>query len=425
MSGMACQAPARAGEDKVTVIEAVFPRGKCPIHVFGALERSAAPVILFFTDAFGPRDASFSLAEELAAEGWRVLVPDCFYEFSPYEPIQPKSIFEQGASHDRLMEMFGSITQEKIDEDVAALIAFVDEHLGSDAPLGATGYCMGGRYALSAACASQRVRFAAAIHGSNLAPIDQDGPHRRFAQAKGRFYIGVSAIDPTYDAAEHGRLADALREGDTDHIIETYHGVAHGFVFSDISIHDVAASEKHMRRLKENFREVFGAALFMAAPVAATTAMAADKPLVAPGGLLDPAYPDADVYIGTPERPAVPPGKACEVAARYVELVNAGKYAEVAALYADDATFLEPMRPNLHGREQIDEFYTKRIGAMQPQVIAVAYFGSDTECVVDLALQTKMGDADRWVLVSVDHFIIGPDGKIRSMTAFSRPLRSE
>lgn len=238
-------------------IEADYPRGRCPVHFFGAVERSSAPVVMFFPDAFGPRDASFAVAQELADEGWRVAMPDGFYEFIPYEPIQPKSIFEEGPRHNRIMEMFGSITQEKIDEDVAALIAAVDEHLGSGAPRGATGYCMGARYALTAACASRQMRFAAAIHGSNLAPVDQDGPHRRFKNASGRIYVGVAGIDPMYDGAEHGRLAEALRDADTDHVIETYHGVAHGFVFPDIPIYDEAASKKHMRRLKENFSEVF------------------------------------------------------------------------------------------------------------------------------------------------------------------------
>lgn len=156
----------------------------------------------------------------------------------------------------------------------------------------------------------------------------------------------------------------------------------------------------------------------------AGAAVADTKPFVAPGGLIDPAFPDADVYIGKPESPPVPPGKACEVAARYVELVNAGKYAEVAALYADDASFLEPMRPNLQGRAQIDEFYTKRIGSMAPEVMAVAWFGNETECIVDLALKTEINGEERWVLVSVDHFIVGEDGKIKSMTAFARPTRS-
>ncbi len=151
--------------------------------------------------------------------------------------------------------------------------------------------------------------------------------------------------------------------------------------------------------------------------------MAREPVMLAPGGVLDPAFPNADVYLTKPPTPEVPPGRACAVAQRYVELVNAGKYAEVAMRYADDATFLEPMRPNLHGRAQIDEFYTKRIGGMAPQVMAVAYFGNDSECMVELALQTELAGKKRWVLVSMDHFIVGEDGRIRSMTAFARPVR--
>jgi hypothetical protein len=151
--------------------------------------------------------------------------------------------------------------------------------------------------------------------------------------------------------------------------------------------------------------------------------MALESPMVIPGGHLDPAFPNADVYIGTPDNPAPPPGRACALAARYVELVNAGKYLEVARLFADDATFLEPMRPTLHGRAQIDEFYTKRIGGMAPQVMAVKYYGDDTECMVELALQVDLAGQKRWVLVSMDHFILGEDGKVKSMTAFARPVR--
>lgn len=151
--------------------------------------------------------------------------------------------------------------------------------------------------------------------------------------------------------------------------------------------------------------------------------MAMQVPGIIPGGLLDPAFPNADVYLDEPADPAPPPGRACALARRYVDLVNAGKYAEVAALYADDATFLEPMRPNLHGRAQIDEFYTKRIGSMAPQVRAVKYFGDDEECMVELALHTEIGGRKRWVLVSMDHFILNAEGKVKSMTAFARPLR--
>ncbi|MCX7864517.1 MAG: nuclear transport factor 2 family protein [Novosphingobium sp.] len=155
------------------------------------------------------------------------------------------------------------------------------------------------------------------------------------------------------------------------------------------------------------------------------SAVAAEaSPMIAPGGLLDPAFADADVYIGKPESPPPPSGKACRIAARYVELVNAGSYAEVAALFAENATLLEPMRLSLQGRRQIEDFYVRRIGSMAPEVMAVAWFGNETECIVELARKSSIKGQERWVLVAADHFIIGPDGRIRSMTAFTRPPRT-
>ncbi|MCB2078532.1 MAG: dienelactone hydrolase family protein [Novosphingobium sp.] len=240
----------------MNTFSAEFPRGSCPMHAFGPDDPSL-PLVLFFPDAFGPRPASFAVAEEIAAEGCRVWMLDQFYEHIPYDPIEPNSIFEDGPKRDRVMQMFATVTMAKIDEDVAAMLSLAERKSGPETPFAAIGYCMGGRYVLSAACASQRVRFAGAFHAASLAPVEGDSPHTRFASAKARIYIGVSGIDPMYDAAEHGRLAEALRAADTDHMIETYHGVAHGFVFPDLGqIYDEAAAKKHMRRIKENLAEV-------------------------------------------------------------------------------------------------------------------------------------------------------------------------
>lgn len=236
--------------------EAPFPRGNCPIYAFGPDDRSV-PLVLFFPDAFGPRPTSFAVAEELAAQGWRVLMLDQFYDAIPYEPLTPKSLFEEGPERDRVMQMFMSITMAKIDEDVAAMLALAAQRSDPDVPFAAIGYCMGGRYALSAVTGSERVRFAGAFHASNIAPAEGDSPHLRLAGTKGRIYIGVAGVDPTYGAEEHGRLAQALREADTDHVIETYHGVGHGWVFPDLAVHDASAAGKHMRRLKENLSELF------------------------------------------------------------------------------------------------------------------------------------------------------------------------
>lgn len=139
------------------------------------------------------------------------------------------------------------------------------------------------------------------------------------------------------------------------------------------------------------------------------------------GGALDPAYNQADVYLETPRSAPVPSGRACALAASYVGLINVGDYFGAAALFADDATFLEPIRPLLKGRAQIDEFYSKTIGAMKPNVIAVAYTGGDRECMVALANRTQLDGKTRYHLASVDHFILRDDGKVDSMVAFARP----
>ena len=234
-----------------------FPRGKCPIYSFGPDDKSA-PLVLFFPDAFGPRPAAFAVAEELAGEGWRVLMLDQFYDHIPYEPLTPKSLFEEGPERERVMKMFMSVTMAKIDEDVAAMVKLAEAQSDADAPFAAIGYCMGGRYALSAVTGSDRVKFAGAFHASNIAPAGGDSPHQRFAGTKGRIYIGVAGIDPTYGAEEHGRLAQALRDADVDHVIESYHGMGHGWVYPDLSIYNEAGAAKHMARIKEHFAEMIG-----------------------------------------------------------------------------------------------------------------------------------------------------------------------
>ncbi len=236
--------------------EAPFPRGNCPVFSFGPDDKTA-PVVLFFPDAFGPRPAAFDVAEEIAGNGWRVLMLDQFYDQIPYAPLTPKSLFEGGPERDRVMEIFKTVSTAKIDEDAAAMVALAEAHSDADVPFAAVGYCMGGRYALSAVTASARVKFAGAFHASNIAPAEGDSPHLRFAAAKGRIYIGVAGIDPTYGAEEHGRLAQALREADTDHVIETYHGMGHGWVYPDLAVYNAAGAARHMARVRENLSELF------------------------------------------------------------------------------------------------------------------------------------------------------------------------
>ncbi|MFT3965771.1 MAG: dienelactone hydrolase family protein [Sphingobium sp.] len=233
-----------------SVIEVEFPRGTCPIHTFGSLEDRSAPVVLLFMDAFGPRPATFAVAENLASSGYRVLLPDLFYEHRPYRPLDPQSLFSGGEDRQRLGTLIGTLTQDAVDADISALLAYCQDIRDPGVPMCATGYCMGGRYALTAVTQSSEVVAAATFHASTLAPAEGDSPHRHLDGVKARIYIGVAGIDPSFGAEEEGRLAQALRAAEIDHMIETYAGAAHGFVMSDLPVHNAKAAECHLARLK-------------------------------------------------------------------------------------------------------------------------------------------------------------------------------
>lgn len=230
------------------VIEAPFPRGTCPMQVWDEPGKRA-PVILFLMDAFGPRPALFDLAERFAREGYHVLLPHLFYQYLPFTPFDPAEVVKGKEELARLMTMFQSIKQPHVDADVQAMLSLIAARYGADVPIGCVGYCMGGRYALTAATTSKQVVYAGSLHGSILAPENEDGAHRRFAGVKARIYIGVADDDHLFEGPEEGRLAAALREARIDHTIETYAGAGHGFALNDLSTFDRAATEHHFRRV--------------------------------------------------------------------------------------------------------------------------------------------------------------------------------
>lgn len=229
------------------VLETTLPQGRCPIHVLEGAG-GALPTVIVFMDAFGPRPALFEIAQALAGRAGRVLVPDLFYAHRPYRPLSPASVFSGGEDRKRLHELVAGLDQPRIDADIRALLAFAREH---DQPIAAVGYCLGGRYALRAASLSRQVRLAASIHGSQLAPQADSGVPARFADVTATIYVGIAEHDPTFDAAEEGRLAEALRADHVAHLIESYPGAAHGFALSDLPVYDARSALRHLRRLDD------------------------------------------------------------------------------------------------------------------------------------------------------------------------------
>lgn len=155
--------------------------------------------------------------------------------------------------------------------------------------------------------------------------------------------------------------------------------------------------------------------------VLASLLMIAAAPITIAGGQIDPAFPDADIYLAPPPPGEVPPGRACRVAQRYLELVNSGDYHAIVDLFADDAAVLEPMRATARGRAEIDAFYSRTIGPMRPRIVGVSYSGDDKSCYLTNVREHEIAGQKRYALASVNHFLVNAKGKVVSMVAFSRP----
>lgn len=150
----------------------------------------------------------------------------------------------------------------------------------------------------------------------------------------------------------------------------------------------------------------------------------ASAQVVVAGGALDPAISDVDVYLDRPVSAEAPAGRACLAAQAYVALVNAGRYAEIPEMFEVDAVMADPGGPIHRSRGEIRGFYEGPIRNMRPEVVAVAYVGDDVDCMVELVNHRPVNGQPRWVLASVDHFTLAPNGKIARMVAFARMTRA-
>jgi carboxymethylenebutenolidase len=225
--------------------------GVCPSYLYRPASPAPWPAVLVFMDGLGIRPAMLEIGERLAREGYLALLPDLYYRSGPYAPMDPKVIFSDPAARATLFEkFFGLATPANIMSDTRAFLDYLgalpDVQRGG---IGSTGYCMGGRMALTAAGTYPGDFIAAAsYHGGGLVSDEPDSPHLLAPRMKARIYVAGAIEDSSFTEEMKARLEAALTAAGVDHLIETY-PARHGWVFSDTPVYDAAASERHWHSL--------------------------------------------------------------------------------------------------------------------------------------------------------------------------------
>jgi carboxymethylenebutenolidase len=210
------------------------------------------PAAIIAMDAPAIRPALFDMGERLAAAGYYVLLPDLFWRAGPYPPLDiaaaragDKAAGEQFA---RLRASTGAGRQMT---DVKACLDLIDaDPAAKPGPVGVTGYCMGGSIALRAAGTyPDRVTAAASFHGGNMATDDARSPHLLAPRIKAKVLVAGAIEDRSYDEAQNARLTMALSEAGVDAEVSIWDGCKHGWVPTDMPVHNPEGAERHWREL--------------------------------------------------------------------------------------------------------------------------------------------------------------------------------
>lgn len=208
------------------------------------------PVVLFFMDAPGIREELRDMARRLAAPGYYVMLPNMYYR----EGVEELGSFvgpDAQAVREKMFALMATLDIPMVMADADALLAHAArDPAASKGPAGAIGYCMSGRYALSAAARHpDRVKAAASLYGVRLVTDQPDSPHRTCAAVTGELYVAWAETDHYAPLEELPPLREAFQAAGVNAEVELYKGAEHGFAFPQRPAYNRDAAERHWERL--------------------------------------------------------------------------------------------------------------------------------------------------------------------------------
>ncbi|BBZ28004.1 hydrolase [Mycolicibacterium madagascariense] len=234
--------------------------GTCPVTLATPEGDGPWPGVVLYPDAAGRRPVMEQMAQQLADDGYAVLVPDVYYRSGDWAPFDINTAFGDPAERDRLMSMMGSVTPDRMASDAQAFFDYLEsrpEVRGTT--FGTTGYCMGGRTSLVVAGrVPDRVAAAMSFHGGGLATDDPGSPHLLADQMQAAVYVAGAENDKSFTPESATLLDEALTAAGVEHTIEFY-PAGHGFAVADHGdVYDPAAAERHWTAMRKFFGATLG-----------------------------------------------------------------------------------------------------------------------------------------------------------------------
>lgn len=218
---------------------------------------SPMPGVLVCMDAIGLRPRLEEMADEIAAGGHVVLVPNLFHREGGAKDLAPRSDLRAPGGRESFFEGVTPRLERYTPTDaiadaragVAALRARDDV---ADGPLGVVGYCMGAAVAVRAACdMPEEIAACGGFHGARLATAGADSPHLSLGSARASFAFCHADQDASMPDESIALLGNTLAKHGLGYRNEVIAGAGHGYTMADTSVYDAEATRHHFRIVHE------------------------------------------------------------------------------------------------------------------------------------------------------------------------------
>jgi carboxymethylenebutenolidase len=249
-----------AAEAKVVEkdVDVKTPDGVSDCALFYPEGKGSWPAVLVWPDIFGLRPVFRDMGKRLAAEGYVVLVVNPFYRSIKAPAAQ--AMIDPANMQTSMQKMFafrGAMTDDGIDKDAGAYLAFLDTQpqTAKGKKAGVQGYCMGGPLSFrTGAAVSNRIGAVATFHGGGLVTKDPNSPHLLIPKTKAAFLCCVAKNDDARSPTDKDTLKAAFAAAGRPATVEVYGG-DHGWTVPGSQVYNQAEAERAWAALLKFYKQ--------------------------------------------------------------------------------------------------------------------------------------------------------------------------
>jgi len=245
-----------AGEVVEKDVEVKTADGVADGALFHPAGKGAWPAVLIWTDIAGLRPAFREMGRRLAAQGHVVLVPNPFYRSVKGPVATPGFDFNKPEDRARVMGYRQAMTNEGVDNDAKAYLAFLDAQpqTAKTKKAGVQGYCMGGPLSFrTAAAVPNRIGAVGSFHGGGLTTKAPDSPHLLIPKTNASYLVAVAQNDDQKQPESKDILKAAFAEAKKTATVEVY-PADHGWCVKGSQVYNEAAAEKAWAELSKLYK---------------------------------------------------------------------------------------------------------------------------------------------------------------------------